>query len=109
MNQPLIDYTARTLCPTCKLARETIHHFLFECPTHAVARQNLQTTLTAIDQQKTAAMNEINDPDTKWRTLLNPTHWDSNPSSNNHNIFKIIASYTMTIWKTRSQLLTSQQ
>jgi len=103
-DEPAIDYKARTTCPTCKSTRETISHFLLECPTHTSARQTLYETLLEIDEQKATVMMQITDPDTQWRTLLNPTHWDSDPHSD-QNTFKKIATYAISIWKTRSQLL----
>src|SRR6266481_1562732 len=32
-------------CPTCQNTAETVHHFLFDCPSHAYVRHDLERTL----------------------------------------------------------------
>src|SRR6266481_2973438 len=40
-----IGKVSSLLCPACSKAEETVHHFLFDCPTHAHARHSLARKL----------------------------------------------------------------
>lgn len=100
--ETLVAQQQRELCPCCKQASETAHHFLFGCSSYNQQRMKLTTALQQVAPAKFTELMGMQQ-EQQWRQLLNDTFWELNSSTNNRAAMEAVAAYVAEAWAERKK------